>query len=179
MASETQKDRLAQEAHLIAKRKIKYKASYQIIDYPGGDIPASQGVCTDLVIRAYRKIRIDLQKEIHEDMQKNFHKYLQTWGQKKADSNIDHRRVKNLSKFFQRKGKILPITDNPCDYKPGDIIVWDTSFGNKKLDHIGIVANSKALWCSGRYQTLHHGWGNPREDDSLFLWPITDHYRYP
>lgn len=112
------------------------------LNYPNGDIPSYFGVCTDVIIRTYRKIGIDLQKEVHEDMLKEFDSYpsKRIWGLTKPDKNIDHRRVPNLQIFFSRKGKIVPITKNPDDYLPGDIVTWMLK-GN--LPHIGIVSDKK------------------------------------
>ena len=102
-----------------------YDPAYVVIPYPNGDVPIEKGVCTDVVIRAFRKAGVDLQKEIHEDMTKNFSVYPNKWGLKSSDSNIDHRRVPNLQTFFTRRGKSLAITGSGEDYKPGDVVVWD------------------------------------------------------
>lgn len=114
--------RLADSAYTLTKVDVTYDPQYFSIKYPNGDVPASKGICTDVVIRAYRKMGVDLQKEVHEDMKKYFHLYPKTWGLKKTDTNIDHRRVTNLMKFFERKGHLLPITQNANDYKPGEIV---------------------------------------------------------
>ncbi len=170
--------RLVKAAKNYTNKKVKYRSSYKVIAYPLGDVPLSEGVCTDLVIRAYRQLGIDLQKLVHEDMQQHFNEYPQRWDLKKPDSSIDHRRVANLAVFFKRNGQTLPITDNPCDYRAGDIVVWDTSIGDKKLDHIGIVSDKKVFWCSQRPKVLHHPFGYPREDDALFYGKIIGHYQY-
>src|SRR5690606_27972681 len=113
---------------------------YFSIPYPNGDVPAGKGVCTDVVIRAYRKLGIDLQKEVHEDMKRNFQLYPKIWGLKKTDTNIDHRRVPNLQVFLTRKGKSLGVSENASDYKTGDLVTW--MIGGR-LPHIGIVTERK------------------------------------
>jgi hypothetical protein len=109
----------------LTKQNVTYDSKYFSIEYPNGDIPKDKGVCTDVIIRAYRKLGIDLQKEVHEDMISNFDKYPQQWGLKHTDTNIDHRRVPNLMTFFSRYGETKSITSNPADYLPGDIVTWD------------------------------------------------------
>lgn len=152
-----------------------YSQAYYTIPYPAGDVPAETGACVDVVIRAFRKAGVDLQKEVHEDMAGNFSAYPQKWGRSKPDTNIDHRRVPNLQTFFTRKGKWLPITSNNTDYKPGDVVAWDLD-GNG-MTHIGIVSN---LWneTSGRYLIIHNIGGGAHAEDRLFDWKIIGHYRY-
>src|SRR5215469_5149460 len=101
---------------------VRYDPAYVRLPYPGGDVPADTGVCTDEVIRAYRAVGIDLQKEVHEDMAANFSAYPGNWNRKTPDPNIDHRRVPNLRVFFSRKGEVLPITDRAEDYAPGNLV---------------------------------------------------------
>ncbi len=115
---------LADSALILTKQKVRYDPAYFTIPYPNGDIPANKGVCTDVVIRAYRKFGIDLQKEVHVDMKANFSKYPNNWGLTRPDKNIDHRRVPNLMTFFSRFGNVKKITHDSADYKPGDIICW-------------------------------------------------------
>src|SRR5215468_12675630 len=124
-----------------------YDGSYVKLDYPNGDVPPSTGVCADVVVRAFRKAGIDLQKELHEDMKKNFAKYPQKWGLSSPDANIDHRRVPNLMTWFDRQGKARPITKDPKDYLPGDVIAWDLTPG---LPHVGMVSKIKVEG-TGRY----------------------------
>ena len=133
--------KLSNAAINLTKDKVVYDPAYFVLKYPNGDVPADKGVCTDVVIRAYRKLGIDLQKEVHEDMAKNFSKYPKKWGLKRPDTNIDHRRVPNLMVFFSRFGKVKPITNDAIDYVPGDIVTWDLP---KNLTHIGIVVNRKS-----------------------------------
>lgn len=158
------------------KYSIKYDGAYYSIDYPGGDVPASIGVCTDVVIRAYRKIGLDLQKEVHEDISTDFDSYpsRRIWGLSKPDANIDHRRVPNLQVFFARNGKKLPVTDNANDYKAGDIVTWMLA-GN--APHIGIVTDQMSI--GGKRPLVVHNIGaGPKLEDILFQFRITGHYRY-
>jgi len=154
--------------------KVTYIPDYQEISYPNGDIPENQGVCSDVIIRAYRKLTIDLQKDVHEDMEKHFDLYPRIWGLKKTDTNIDHRRVPNLMVFFKRKGIILPITKQKNDYLPGDIITWNLAFGRP---HIGIVINRKNK-ISANPLIVHNIGDGPQIEDVLFNWEITGHFRY-
>jgi hypothetical protein len=151
---------------------VRYDPGYVRIAYPGGDVPAETGVCTDEVIRAYRALGIDLQKEVHEDMAANFSAYPSKWGRQSPDSNIDHRRVPNLMVFFSRKGKTLPITKNSDDYASGDLVTWDLGGG---VTHIGIVMDQKGL-LSRRYLVEHNISAGPKIEDVLFDWKITGHY---
>jgi len=155
---------------------VRYDSSYVRIPYPNGDVPATTGVCTDEVIRSYRALGIDLQKEVHEDMQQNFSAYpnQRRWLLAHTDTNIDHRRVPNLRVFFSRKGESLPITSRGEDYLPGELVTWDLG-GN--VPHIGIVVNKKSS-DSGRYMVEHNIGAGPRIEDVLFSWRITGHYRY-
>ena len=154
-----------------------YDGAYTSIPYPTGDVPKERGVCTDVVIRAYRKLGVDLQQLVHEDMKKNFSLYPKQWGLKKTDTNIDHRRVPNLQTFFTRKGKSLPATDNGADYKPGDIVTWDLSYPKRHLPHIGIVTDKKSQ--DGKRHLIVHNIGRGAEvEDTLFEYHITGHYRY-
>jgi hypothetical protein len=144
--------------------------------YPGGDVPADTGVCTDEIIRSYRAVGVDLQKEVHEDMLQNFGAYSRKWHWLSAapDSNIDHRRVPNLMVFFSRKGESLPITNRSEDYSPGDLITWDLGGG---VPHIGILVDRKSPQ-SGRYMIVHNIGQGPKMEDVVFHWKITGHYRY-
>jgi len=153
---------------------VTYDGRYLAIDYPGGDVPADIGVCTDVVIRAYRAVGIDLQRLVHEDMKGNFDSYPQLWGHDRPDSNIDHRRVPNLQLFFARKGTVLPRSRDADDYSPGDLVTWMLQ-GN--LPHIGIVV--KARSSGGERPLIVHNIGaGPELSDTLIRFPITGHYRY-
>ena len=158
--------------------QVIYNGNYFKMDYPNGDIPKQYGVCTDVIIRSYRKINIDLQKLLHEDIKQNFSEYpiKKHWPQQfKADSNIDHRRVPNLEFFFKKYGKSLPISKNKNDYKPGDIITWNLK-GSSPW-HIGIVTNQ--ISSKTRNPLIVHNIGKgPIIDDVIFKFPIRGHYRF-
>src|SRR5690349_25063947 len=153
---------------------VRYDGAYVRIAYPGGDVPDGTGVCTDEVIRAYRAVGIDLQKEVHEDMAANFSAYPTKWHRQGPDANIDHRRVPNLMVFFSRKGETLSITEDPPDYSPGDLVTWDLGGG---VPHIGIVVEEKSAQ-GGRHLIVHNIGQGPKREDVLFAWKITGHYRY-
>jgi uncharacterized protein len=154
---------------------ITYDGRYFTMPYPNGDVPAHLGVCTDVIIRAYRALGIDLQKLVHEDMKKHFGLYPKLWGLRRTDTNIDHRRVPNLQVFFKRFGTSLPVTDNPADYKPGDLVTWNLRNDGGSLPHIGIVTDKKA----GNNPLIVHNIGRgPEIENMLFNYKITGHYRY-
>jgi uncharacterized protein YijF (DUF1287 family) len=155
---------------------VRYDPSYVGIPYPGGDVPADTGVCTDEVIRAYRAVGVDLQKEVHEDMKHNFSAYSRAGSTRatRPDANIDHRRVPVLMVFFARHGEVLKITNRTEDYAPGDLVMWDLG-GN--MTHIGIVVDQRSE-ASGRYRVVHNIGLGPRMEDVLFDWKIIGHYRY-
>lgn len=156
---------------------VRYDPAYVRIPYPEGDVPADTGVCTDEIIRIYRAVWIDLQREVHEDMEVNLSTYPNRarWGLAHTDTNIDHRRVPNLMVFFSHKGKKLPLNLRAEDYSPGDIVTWDLG-GN--VPHIGMVVDRKSP-ASGRYMIVHNIGAGPKMEDVLFNWRITGHYRYP
>lgn len=166
--------KLSDAAIAITKNKVVYDPAYFRIAYPNGDVPADKGVCTDVVIRAYRKLDTDLQKEVHEDMKANFKLYPKNWGMKTTDRNIDHRRVYNLMVFFKRKGTVKPMTKNAEDYKPGDIVCWNLSGG---MSHIGLVINKKSA-DGERYLIVHNIGAGQVVEDVLFAWKIIGHYTY-
>ncbi len=150
-----------------------YDPQYRAIPYPGGDVPKNTGVCTDVVIRAMRALGLDLQKAVHEDMRANFSKYPKMWGLKTTDRNIDHRRVPNLQTFFKRKGWSCPVTDKAADYQPGDVVTWNLNAGS--LPHIGIVSDKKSP--TGTPLIIHNIGAGAQEEDCLFEYTITGHYR--
>jgi len=152
-----------------------YDPAYVVIPYPNGDVPIEKGVCTDVVIRAFRRAGVDLQKEVHEDMAKNFSLYPNKWGLKSSDSNIDHRRVPNLQTFFTRRGKSLAITGRGEDYKPGDVVAWDLD--RKGMTHIGLVSNVYNE-TTERYLIIHNIGGGTQMEDKVFDWKIIGLYRY-
>lgn len=160
----------------VAQTKVTtgYDPSYTGIDYPGGDVAPETGVCSDVIVRGFRKAGIDLQKEVHEDMGEAWAEYPKKWGAAGRDKNIDHRRVLNLTTYFNRKNKSLPITTNRDDYKPGDIVAWKLSEG---VEHIGVVVNEWSEQSKG-YLIVHNIGAGARLEDVLFAWEIIGHYRY-
>jgi len=166
--------RLVDAAMDRLSHNVIYDGSYRRIDYPNGDVPDHIGVCTDLVVRAYRAVGIDLQQAVHEDMKANFAAYPKIWGHSGPDANIDHRRVANLQVFFERKGMVLGESPNAEEYRPGDLVTWMLP---RNLPHIGIVVNRRSS--DGRRPLVVHNIGaGPELDDVLFEFPITGHYRY-
>ncbi|MFA6958216.1 MAG: DUF1287 domain-containing protein [Thermoanaerobaculia bacterium] len=157
------------------RHSVSYDPTYTRIPYPGGDVAADRGVCTDVVIRAYRKAGIDLQKEVHEDMRRAFSSYPKIWGLARPDTNIDHRRVPNLMTFFKRKGASLPATRDAAAYRPGDLVTWNLTSG---VPHIGVVVDSKSR-DGARHLVVHNIGAGPQLEDVLFAWTVTGHYRYP
>ncbi len=161
------------------KIKVTYVPAYVQIKYPNGDVPSNTGVCTDLVIRAYRGVGVDLQKEVHEDMVKNFKNYPKLWSLKSPDSNIDHRRVPNLMTYFKAKKAELAVSDKAEDYKPGDLVTWNLQ--NKKvvsgITHIGIVTDQRTV-DGKRYLIAHNIGGGNVLEDMLFSYVIIGHYRF-
>lgn len=172
--TEIEQVKLFDSAIELTKQKVTYDPSYFSIEYPNGDVPSNKGVCTDVVIRAYRKIGIDLQKLVHEDMKANFSVYPKIWGLKTTDKNIDHRRVPNLMTFFKRKGSEKKISTNAQDYIPGDIVCWNLGGA---ITHIGIVVNKKSE--DGKRNLIVHNIGGGQVlADCLFDYKIIGHYRY-
>lgn len=169
-------EKLSAAAIERTQHTVRYDPKYVRIPYPGGDVPADTGVCTDEVIRSYRALGIDLQKEVHEDIAAHFNAYPNhlRWMTFSPDTNIDHRRVPNLQVFFSRKGASLPISTRAEDYGPGDLVTWDLGGG---VPHIGIVVDRKSM-ASGRFMVVHNIGQGPRMEDVLFQWKITGHYQY-
>jgi uncharacterized protein len=150
-----------------------YDPSYQQIAYPMGDVPIARGVCSDVVIRAFRTLGVDLQQELHRDMKRHFAAYPKHWGLAKPDRNIDHRRVPNLATWFKRQGYALPVSQDAATYMPGDIVTWILGGGQP---HIGIVSDRRSE-DGARPLVIHNiGWG-AREEDALFEYRITGHFR--
>ena len=164
---------LSKAALELTKDKVVYDPGYYSMNYPNGDVPIGKGVCTDVVIRAFRKVGIDLQKEVHEDMKQNFSEYPKDWGLKSTDKNIDHRRVPNLMKYFDRQGASLIISKNPIDYLPGDVVSWKLQNG---MTHIGIVVDKKSI-DEQRPLIVHNIGAGQVVEDCLFSFRITGHYR--
>lgn len=172
--SQTRQEKLSTAALSLTNDKVVYDPSYVSIDYPNGDVPKEIGVCTDVVIRAFRKIGVDLQKEVHEDMKQHFEIYPKLWGLKKPDTNIDHRRVPNLMTFFSRKGTVKAITKNPKDYVPGDVICWSLGGG---ITHTGMVVNNKSK-DGKRFLIVHNIGSGQIIQDCLFDYKIIGHYQF-
>lgn len=171
--SHLQAEPLADAARAQIGVTTGYDPAYRRLDYPGGDVPTSTGVCCDVVIRALRTAHgFDLQQAVHEDMRTAFTAYPRTWGLKKPDPNIDHRRVPNLRIFFQRRGWRLPVSASPSAYRAGDLVTWDLGRG---LTHIGIVSDHSSE--QGAPLVLHNIGRGAQEEDRLFAWTITGHYR--
>lgn len=164
---------LAEAAEKLCDQKVTYNPNYFSIPYPNGDIPSEYGVCTDVVIRAYRILNIDLQKLVHEDIKANFDLYPKIWGLKRPDPNIDHRRVPNLMTFFSRKGKIKPISEKSTDYIPGDIICWNLG---GSTTHIGLV--SSQMGEKGNYLIVHNIGAGQVLEDCIFNYKIIGHYSF-
>jgi uncharacterized protein YijF (DUF1287 family) len=171
--SALQAERMVAAAVAQTRSSVTYDGSYRRIPYPGGDVPGTIGVCTDVVIRAYRRIGVDLQVKVHEDMTRAFKSYPQLWGMAGPDTNIDHRRVPNLQTFLRRVGGELPVSRDPSRYRPGDLVTWLLP---RNLPHIGIVAGERSL--AGTPLVVHNIGRGPEIEDMLFKYPITGHYRY-
>lgn len=165
--------RLCHAALDRTRQQVRYDGAYVRIPYPGGDVPADTGVCTDVVIRSLRVLGLDLQQLVHEDMSRNFAAYPKQWGLRKPDPNIDHRRVPNLQTFLRRRGAALPVSSDPVDYQPGDLITCTVA---GRLPHIAIVVPAAD---GGAVPWIVHNIGQgPRLENRLFEFPLTGHYRW-
>ena len=165
---------LADSAFTLTKQNVAYDPAYITIAYPNGDVPSNKGVCTDVVIRAYRKLGFDLQQAVHQDMKANFSVYPKKWGLKSTDKNIDHRRVPNLMTFFARKNAQVAISNIAEDYQPGDVVCWNLG---GSITHIGIVSKIKSKKHKG-YQIIHNIGAGQVVEDMLFDFTIIGHYRF-
>lgn len=168
--------RFLKAAYDQTHQRVTYDPAYTRIPCPMGDVASDKGVFTDVVIRAYRAIGIDLQKLVHEDMQAHFRLYPNLWGLKQPDRNIDHRRVLNLQVFFQRFGTVLPVSQRPEDYRPGDLVTCRV-IGIRR-PHIMIVSDHLAFLSRNRYQVIHNIGRGPKQEDQLFIHDLTGHYRF-
>ena len=165
---------LVEAAQDRLKVSVRYDGAYVRLDYPGGDVPADTGVCTDVIIRSYRAAYgFDFQKAVHEDMRANFSAYPKIWGLERADKNIDHRRVPNLETYLKREGTELPVSKSAKDYKAGDIVTWRLG---GSLPHIGIVSDKKSR--EGTPLIIHNVGSGPQEEDVLFIYELHRHYRF-
>jgi uncharacterized protein YijF (DUF1287 family) len=165
-------DKLVASARSQIGVTLSYDPAYRRLDYPGGDVPKSTGVCSDVVVRALREQGVDLQKELHEDMQRDFSAYPKRWGLKKPDANIDHRRVPNLMTYFRRKGLIVPGSERPEQFAAGDIVAWDLGGG---VTHIGIVSDRRSP--KKAPLVIHNIGRGVQEENILFQYEIIGHYR--
>jgi len=157
------------------KHRVTYNGAYMKLEYPGGDVPANIGVCTDVIIRSYRAAYdFDFQKAVHEDMKANFSAYPKNWGLKRPDTNIDHRRVPNLETYLKRQGASLELSRRPSAFKAGDIVSW--RLAGDGVPHIGIVSDRKSI--IGTPLIIHNIGAGPQEEDVLFLYKMTGHFRF-
>ena len=154
-------------------KTTRYDPAYVTLRYPGGDVPVERGVCTDVVVRAFRELGVDLQKELHEDMRAHFEKYPRRWGLARPDPNIDHRRVQNLQTWLTRRGKALPVTKDGADYWPGDLVTMDVD----GRAHIALISTTLAPG-GKRFDLVHNIGGGTQVEDRLFEFPLTGHYRF-
>jgi uncharacterized protein YijF (DUF1287 family) len=167
-------EKLANAALQLTEQTVIYDPGYYSMGYPNGDVPANRGVCSDVVIRAFRLVGTDLQQEVHEDMVAHFEAYPQIWGLSGPDSNIDHRRVPNLMRFFERYGSEKEITETASDYLPGDVVCWNLGGG---VTHIGIVIDRMSEDGS-RPMVVHNIGRGQVAEDCLFDYRIIGHYFY-
>ena len=158
---------------------MEYDPGYYDLAYPGGDVPAHKGVCTDLVVRSYRSLGVDLQKLVHEDMSDHFRLYPQLWDRKGPDSNIDHRRVLNLQRFFSRFGKVLETSHSLDDYDIGDVVTWKLPYGATEQggSHIGIVVPGPGARSNEKW-VVHNIGSGPEWENKLFDYEIVGHFRF-
>lgn len=173
---QTAADKIVASAKKQAAKGALYAPEYFVIPYPNGDLPADKGVCTDVVVRALRSANYDLQKLIHEDMKRNFGKYPNNWGLSRPDPNIDHRRVPNQMRFFERHGLSLTLEvskDTLDDWQPGDIVYWKLDSG---LDHCGVLTDTRN---ENGEPLVVHNLGRCVEENCLTKWRITGHFRFP
>lgn len=172
-AQPIQAEQLVSAARQQVGVTLGYDPVYRRLDYPGGDVPLSTGVCTDVLIRALRAQGLDLQQAVHEDMRAHFSAYPQSWGLKRPDRNIDHRRVPNLMTWLRRQGLAQPLSEAASAYRGGDVVTWDLGNG---LSHIGIVSDRRSA--QGVPLILHNIGRGTREEDILFAFKVTGHYRF-
>lgn len=165
---------IADAAQDRTSANVRYEPAYVRLTYPGGDVPAATGVCTDVVIRTYREaLDFDFQKAVHEDMTANFSAYPKNWGLTRADKNIDHRRVPNLETYLKRQGASLGTSKNKDDFKPGDIVSWRLG---RRLPHIGVVSDKTAR--DGTPLIVHNIGAGPKQENILFEYPMAGHFRF-
>jgi hypothetical protein len=168
-------ERLSAAALERTTHAVRYDPSYRKIPFPGGDVPDSIGVCADVIVRSYRALGIDLQKDVHDEMTAHFDAFPNRvrWGLTSPDPNIDHRRVPNLQVLFRRRGENLAVTGHAEDYLPADLVTWSV----EGRPHIGIVVNRKRAG-NNRFMIVHNIGRGEVLEDMLFRYPITGHFRY-
>ena len=175
LSQEAGAHRIVEAARAQVGRTVRYDPAYVVLAYPNGDVPLEGGVCTDVVVRAFRSgLGVDLQQAVHEDMRRHFNRYPRIWGLRGPDRNIDHRRVPNLQTYFRRRGYELPVSRDPADYLPGDLVTCTVP---PHLPHIMIVSDRTGE--GGRPLVIHNIGRGAREEDRLFEFPITGRYRLP
>ena len=166
--------RMLAAAHAQIGVTVRYAPAYVRLDYPGGDVAVDRGVCSDVLIRAMRAVDVDLQVAVHRDMRAHFSDYPRHWGLTRPDANIDHRRVPNLERYFERSGKSLPLSRDPADFEPGDFVSWRLDGGQP---HIGIVSDQRSA--DGLRPLIVHNIGAGTQlEDVLFEWKMSGHFRY-
>ncbi|KAB8172887.1 DUF1287 domain-containing protein [Lysobacter maris] len=173
--SEAQAPPRVRAARARIGRTRLYDPAYVALDYPGGDVAEDRGVCSDVVVRALRAEGLDLQQAVHEDMRAHFDAYPQRWGLRRPDRNIDHRRVPNLERWFERQGWLLPLRARAGDYRPGDLVSW--RLPGSGLPHIGIVSDRRGS--DGVPLIIHNVGHGTREENVLFAYTLNGHYRPP
>ncbi|MEM6625670.1 MAG: DUF1287 domain-containing protein [Pseudomonadota bacterium] len=164
--------KLAHAAEARLSKRVVYDPAYIALDYPGGDPPDDRGVCTDVVVRAYRGVGVDLQRSVHEDMTDHFSDYPAFWGLSRPDANIDHRRVPNLETYFSRQGALLGANVPEDDLQPGDIVSWRVD----RLPHIAVASSRRGG--AGRVRFVHNIGAGPQLDACYDAWPRTGVFRY-
>lgn len=162
--------KLVQAARNQIGKTVFYDGSYERLSYPMGDVPINKGVCTDVVIRALRETGIDLQELIHTDMTENFSQYPNNWGLKRPDPNIDHRRVPNIIKYYERQGKTQPLPVRLTNIKPGDFFAWLLPNGRP---HIAVISKIKGK----KVYMIHNIGAGAEEEQIVYNWQIIAHIR--
>jgi uncharacterized protein YijF (DUF1287 family) len=167
--------KLAAAALIHSGDTVSYDPAYYKIAYPNGDVPPTKGVAADVIVRTFRSLDMDLQVLVHEDMVENFRVYPQLWSAAGPDTNIDHRRVANLQRFFERKGEMITPSRNSSDYRPGDIVVWELANAEA---HIGIVVPGPGEH-AGEAWVVHNMGAGVKWENVLFDYSIKRHFRFP
>lgn len=164
-------EQVSSHAEMQTYQNTIYDGSYVGIGYPGGDVGYQQGVCTDVVIRAFRIIDIDLQELIHNDMKNDLETYNKRYKTKAVDKNIDHRRTQNIQTYLTKIGAKIKVPNSIDQYKPGDILFWDIAAG-----HTGIVVSSRTNDGYNRL-VVHNIGGGAVYENLLSCWTPVEVYR--